>query len=161
MNERSISFTVFGVPQTQGNKSAYPYRKKNGKRGVSVVEARTPKSRIAFKQWRSLVAESARQWIIENTTGHHHEFDLFKGATELTVAFYVPVPKYAWKKALYPITRPDGLKYARAVEDSLTGIIYLDDSQNVDLHIKKRYAYTTEGPRVKVTVRELPNGDEL
>ena len=49
----------------------------------------------------------------------------------------------------YPVTRPDALKLARAVEDALTGIIWLDDAQIVEEHLTKRWS-DEEGVHVTV-----------
>ena len=57
------------------------------------------------------------------------------------MTFWMPKPAKIPKDRLgYPITIPDCLKLGRAVEDSLSGIIYKDDSQVVDLGpVRKRY----------------------
>ena len=49
---------------------------------------------------------------------------------------------------VYHIIRPDALKLGRAVEDALSGIVYQDDAQIIDEHIRKIY-----GPPVGVTIR--------
>ena len=51
----------------------------------------------------------------------------------------------------HPTTRPDVLKLARAIEDSLTGVLWHDDSQIVSEHLRKHYG---EPARVVVTVQE-------
>ena len=53
----------------------------------------------------------------------------------------------------YPVSAPDALKIARAIEDALSGVIYRDDSQIVDETIRKRWAernYTSVAIRRKV-----------
>ena len=45
--------------------------------------------------------------------------------------------------------RPDLSKLIRATEDALTGIIYADDAQIVDIHAKKEYGLPE---RVEVTI---------
>jgi Holliday junction resolvase RusA-like endonuclease len=52
--------------------------------------------------------------------------------------------------------KPDCTKLARAVEDALTGIIWQDDSQVVELHVWKVWG-DTEG--VHIGVRTLIQGD--
>lgn len=53
-----------------------------------------------------------------------------------------------------PVTRPDVLKVARAVEDALTGVCWDDDSQIVVEQIEKRYGGSQGG--VIVAVWALP-----
>lgn len=50
---------------------------------------------------------------------------------------------------VYPITTPDNSNVAKAVEDGMTGIIYIDDAQICRLLVVKRYA---ERARVVVNV---------
>ena len=50
-----------------------------------------------------------------------------------------------------PITRPDASNYAKLTEDALSGVVYLDDSQVVDLTVRKRYS---SQPRTEIVVRE-------
>lgn len=38
---------------------------------------------------------------------------------------------------------PDVLKLARAVEDAMTGTVYVDDSQIIDEHLRKAWSYRT------------------
>ena len=49
-------------------------------------------------------------------------------------------PKSAPKKRLYPVTKPDVDKLARAVLDALTGIAIVDDSQVIEIRAVKDYA---------------------
>jgi hypothetical protein len=54
-----------------------------------------------------------------------------------------------------PGKRPDALKLARAVEDAMTGIVYVDDSLIVTEVIAKRYCSRWETERVEVRVELL------
>jgi Holliday junction resolvase RusA-like endonuclease len=51
--------------------------------------------------------------------------------------------------------KPDRIKLARAVEDALTGIIWVDDSQCCDGPIIKRYPIPDEKIGVFVKIREI------
>ena len=73
-------------------------------------------------------------------------------------AFY-SIPKNATKKAvrsmidkiLRPTKKPDCDNIGKIVCDSLNNIAYKDDSQIVDLMVRKFYS---ENPRVVVTIKE-------
>jgi len=57
----------------------------------------------------------------------------------------------------FPVTKPDSLKLGRAVEDSLTGVVFRDDSQVVEHRIAKRWGTP---PRVEVAVFELSEDED-
>jgi hypothetical protein len=61
--------------------------------------------------------------------------------------------------ALYPTTKPDCDKIARATLDSLTGIVFDDDSRIVRLLVYKLYASPVwpEGATISVTALEQPD----
>lgn len=52
-----------------------------------------------------------------------------------------------------PGVKPDTGKMARAVEDALTGVLYVDDALLVDTYHAKRYCHRWEPERVLITVR--------
>ena len=63
------------------------------------------------------------------------------------------MPKYKRKMieegTLYPIVKPDIDNVAKAILDALNGVVYKDDNQIVELHIKKLYS---DEPRVIVKI---------
>lgn len=143
---RSLSFTVFGAAQPQGSKRAVPLRR--GQRFAQVVDANP-----ATKEWRGLVAQVAAEAAEKAGWG------MARGACVLTISVLFPRPKgHYGKRGLLPSApdchtkKPDTLKLGRAVEDSLTGVVYLDDSQVVEHHLEKGYG---EPARVVVTVTAL------
>jgi Holliday junction resolvase RusA-like endonuclease len=82
-----------------------------------------------------------------------------EGAIEMDVVFYMPMPKVSRIKtramingSVYPIVRPDIDNMAYILTNAMKGIYYRDDSQIVDLSLRKRYA---ENPRTVVKVREI------
>jgi len=85
--------------------------------------------------------------------------DPYEGPLTLEVTFYRPRPaSHYGRRGLkpsaprYPTVKPDTTKLLRPFEDALTGIIWRDDSQVVDQHVKKRYCPAEEEPRVEVRV---------
>ncbi|MGI4812092.1 MAG: RusA family crossover junction endodeoxyribonuclease [Janthinobacterium lividum] len=97
-----------------------------------------------LKAYRMAVAYSAKR--------------VLGGQSELFAPKHVPVgmrlefvferPPSVTKKRLFPVVKPDLDKLERAVLDSLTQIVYLDDSQVVELTASKVY-----GPKAQVTVQ--------
>ena len=49
----------------------------------------------------------------------------------------------------YPIVRPDIDKLSRAILDALTKVVYQDDSQVIELHVRKVYGWP-EGVTIKI-----------
>lgn len=55
-------------------------------------------------------------------------------------------------ETLRPTTKPDVDNYAKGVKDACNGILWRDDSQVVELFVRKFYSLN---PRVVVKVREI------
>lgn len=152
----TVTFTVLGHAQTAGSKQSFvplnkktkePFRRPNGGIVVSTVDD-NPKS----KGWKRTVAAVARQ---------AYRGELLSGALAVSMTFYRERPashfgKHGLNKAglqsLYPTVRPDVLKLARAIEDSLTGVIWTDDSIIVDEDLHKRWG---EPARVEIEIKEM------
>jgi Holliday junction resolvase RusA-like endonuclease len=134
-----VAFAVVGIPQPQGNKTAY-----NG----HVVEGRRPAAREAFKSWRSAIMDKARAAAEE-----HGPFP--DGPLHLGLTFYMPKPASARKAEFWCWKRPDIDKLERAVLDALTqsGLIG-DDSRVVSVHKSKPYAIG-QVPGVAVEVESI------
>jgi len=138
-----IEFDVVGEPATQGSKIEHVIRGKGGKpvikNGRALTTIREDNPRLAV--WRQEVAHAASVAY----TG-----PLFIGAVRLTLDFQRPRPKNHYgtgrnagtlkaSAPKYPTGRPDTIKMARAVEDALTGVVYVDDSQAVAHLLTKAY----------------------
>lgn len=139
-----VAFTVVGHPMPAGSKRAMQHPR-TGR--VVVMDA------SRNKPWRALVTAEALEAAGEPLLG--------PVCCEMT--FYVGRPKGHYRTGrnahllresapAHPVVRPDVLKLARAVEDSMTGIVYRDDSQIVDERIVKRYGLPE---RVEVRVTPL------
>jgi crossover junction endodeoxyribonuclease RusA len=114
-----------------------------------------------LKDWKNAV----RDKVGEGLTG-----EPYAGAVRVDAVFYFARPKGHYgtggnrdrlkaSAPAYPTTRANGDsdKLARALLDALTGVAIADDSQVVDLWIRKRYA---DGRAVSVDV-EISSLDEL
>lgn len=79
---------------------------------------------------------------------------------EAYITAFFAIPKSVSKKKhdlmanwyLRPTKKPDCDNIAKAVLDALNGIAYHDDSQIVELTVRKRYSET---PRCEITIRRV------
>lgn len=100
----------------------------------------------AVGPWRTVVAwHAAQAW----TTAP------LDGPVAVIYEFVMPRPSGTPKRSTPPaVKRPDIEKLARAVSDALSGIVWRDDSQVVDMRLIKRLAELDEQPGMRVQVRE-------
>jgi Holliday junction resolvase RusA-like endonuclease len=131
-----------GKPQTAGSKSAFV----NPKTGKAIVtESGKAESKARKRTWRGDLRDAAepareRQWDRETPTEDALEviftFVRARPSPHLTTGKNAGVVK-DWARGLRPSTRPDALKMARAAEDALTGVLWVDDAQIVDERLHK------------------------
>lgn len=140
-----IRLTVFGTAKPQGSKSAFVIK---GTTRVRMVEGGPGADREAFKSWREAVATEGRSWQAT------HGQALLDEPLGLTAIFHLPKPSSAPKWKLWARGRPDVDKLARAVLDALTGVLWVDDSRVVSLHVQKPYAIDGP-PRAEIVVERL------
>jgi Holliday junction resolvase RusA-like endonuclease len=129
-----LTIDVFGEPASQGSHSVI-----NGR----IVQVNSTK----HKKWRNAVAFAALDLVTDG-------WELIDEPLELTVIFYLPRPKSVLDRA-YPAVMPDLDKLVRAVGDSLSGVVYVDDSRIISLTAKKLYA-DDRGPGAVIRVNTLP-----
>ena len=90
---------------------------------------------------------------------------LYDGPVSLTVVAYMQRPKThfrasgalsaAGERVPHPVKKPDASNIAKLVEDALNGNAWTDDSQVVDLIVKKRWAFGDQPPHIKVLANNL------
>lgn len=129
-----LEIEVFGDPASQGSHAVIHGR---------IVQVNSAK----HKRWRNAVAFAALDLVTDG-------WELLDEPLELTVIFYLPRPKTATRA--YPSVMPDVDKLLRAVFDSLSGVIYVDDSRVVRVMAEKRYA-DARGPGALIRVNTLPD----
>jgi Holliday junction resolvase RusA-like endonuclease len=71
---------------------------------------------------------------------------------DVRMTFFVPRPQSAPKRVKFPVKRPDCSNFVKIVEDALTGIVWVDDSQIVRLFVEKRFDVK---PGFELSVLEL------
>lgn len=149
----TIRFTVFGKPQQRGSKQ--PVFDKNGQ------PRKTAKGRPL------LIDNNKRSdsWMQECRAAARNAFagDLLRNFLDVRLTFYFlrPQSHYGSGRNLGMIkaTAPrfpsvkDIDKLARAVNDSLTGVVYIDDRIIADQTLRKRYG---EPERVEIEINPYP-----
>ena len=123
MSELIVDFVAVGLPKPQGSKRAF----------IAGGRARVVEQ-VDNKDWRATVQHAA----IEAMAGRPP----VEGPVAVTVTFALPRPKSHPKtRRTWPTARPDVDKLVRAVNDSLTHVVWGDDSQIVSMHAAKVWAH--------------------
>lgn len=137
---KTILFEILGAPVAQG-------RPRAGKTFTGKTVLYDPLKSRDFKQYVKLVA------------AQHAPSELIQGPIELFVDVYRSTPKKYQtgpKQALIqlgelrPTSKPDIDNYVKGVKDGLSKIIWQDDSQVVELTVRKYYSLS---PRVVVLIK--------
>ena len=136
---KPLVLTVFGVPVAQG-------RPKFFRRGDH-VGAYDPKKSRDYKS-------SIRIQAIEQLRRGGEMPPLYEDALSMTICAYLPRPKTLPKRVIHHIKRPDADNIAKGCKDALKGVVYKDDSQIVELLVRKSYG---DPPRVVIGLREVLN----
>lgn len=123
----TVAFFAPGVPQPQGNKTAFH---RGGK--TVLVEGRRGKARSAFTEWRATVRIAAS--AARGDT-------MLEGPVRLRLHFALPRPKSAPKtRRTSASKRPDLDKLTRAALDAMTeAAVWGDDAQVVQIAATKDY----------------------
>lgn len=129
-----IKFKVLGEPVPQGSMIAIM---RNG--SPRIIHRDSSK----LKKWRKQIAKIAKE---------HMNGGPFTGPIEIELRFIMTRPKSVSKEHReLPVVTPDLDKLIRAVLDSLTGVVYVDDKQVIDIQASQRYD-DNESAGLEVTV---------
>lgn len=126
-----LTFTVEGAPVPKGR----PRFSKRGK----FVQTYTPQK---TKDYEDVVRSAAQEAMGSS--------DPLQTALKVYLYIRLPVPASYSKKLTQecldgiekPKKKPDWDNVAKAVTDAMNGIVYVDDCQIVDAHVRKRYSDT-------------------
>ena len=131
--EPIVEFIVAGTPVAQGSKKVVPVGGRH--RAIESNEAN-------LRPWRLAVAAAAREAM--------DLADPVRGPVMLELEFLTPRPRSHFgtgrnatlvrpSAPVARITAPDIDKLARAILDGLTGIVFVDDAQVVELVARKAF----------------------
>lgn len=133
-----VVFEVIGTPQPQGSTRAFM---RKGAR-FPIVTSDNPK----LKGWRRDVSDAAAR---------AYRGPVWSGPVRVVIAAYLPRPQSLRGHTTPHVKKPDADKICRGVLDSLTGILYRDDSQVSQVKCTKQYAGVGESPRAVIAVTPL------
>lgn len=129
-----VRFVVYGTPKPQGSTRAFI--PKGWARAVITTDNKK------LKPWRQEISGMAK---------NESRPEAWMEAQPLIVHLYFFLAKPKSTKRARPTTKPDIDKLARGVLDSLTGILFRDDSQVVGLRADKHYDSVE---RVEIVISE-------
>ena len=133
MSAAPIGFFVPGVPIPKGSSRGFPIRRNNGSVGVTVTSD-NPNLRL----WHASVQDRALDVC------RREQISATGAPVSVLCEFYLPAPKQYTKRLakgvnVPHVTRPDCDKLLRGAIDALTGILFADDAQVVELRATKQY----------------------
>jgi Holliday junction resolvase RusA-like endonuclease len=118
--------------------------------GLPVAQGR-PKFARMGKGVRAYDPEKSRNWkAYVKAIAAQHSPKMMEGPLLVDLHFRFPRPKsVSAKKRPFHTVKPDCTNLAKGIEDALNGLLWADDSQVVDLRIRKDYG-AEAGVLVKV-----------
>jgi len=132
---KTIEATIFVEPTPKG-------RARSRIAGKHVITYTPAKTRNA----ENMIAATIRQEVMKQGS-----FDAGI-PLRLSATFYIEKPKSAGKKVLLPVKRPDLDNYGKLLLDALNKYAWQDDSQIIDLHLRKRFGTP---PHIEIKITEV------
>jgi Holliday junction resolvase RusA-like endonuclease len=134
----TVAFTVYGVPRPKGSTKAFM---RPGMKFPIVTS-----DNKSVKGWE----ESVRAAMQQHVAGI-----FFEGPVIVRITFELPRPATLPKRTRHHVKKPDIDKLARGSLDAMKGTLWRDDSQVIELHVRKLYATTQPNARIEVEPVEL------
>jgi Holliday junction resolvase RusA-like endonuclease len=144
----TITFVVLGEPTPEGSTRAYYIKALD--RTVT-----THQNKKGLQAWRNRVATEAqralegREWNCDCTSA-------YSVGVDFVLSRPPSVPEH---RRIHPTVKPDIDKLVRAINDALTGILFIDDCQVVSMTMSKDYS-DEHRAGAYVTVSRYPNQSE-
>lgn len=130
---KSIIFTAYATPVPQGSMKGFVLPGKNGKAARAILTSDNKHLRPYRQEvTRSAMVALAEKNLPEPFAGKHVP-------VKLVFEFYIAKPPSVSKKRTRHVVKPDLSKLIRSSEDAMTGVLYADDAQVVEVHSRKIY----------------------
>ncbi len=131
-----ITFDAIGKPEPQGSAKAF----------VRGGRAHITSDNTGLRFWRNIVAEAARQAMGERNLVDRPE------PVRVNIVFRLSRPASLPKRQSYATKKPDIDKLVRSSLDGMTGVVWRDDSQVIELTVRKQYCVEGEQPGARIGV---------
>jgi Holliday junction resolvase RusA-like endonuclease len=141
---RQIKFVAYCTPQPQGSMKGFVLPGKNGAKGRAILTSANPK----LKPYRGEITREAMSALSE--AGITEPMAAKHVPVSLIIDFYLARPASIPRKRTELVVKPDLSKLIRSTEDAMTGILYADDAQIVELSVRKHYG---SPERVEISAR--------
>lgn len=141
-----LRFTVMGEPVGKGRARSVT---RNSKARGSFIAHITPQKTVDYEAAVRAAAKEAMGYL-----------PAFTGPVMLELRIYMSVAtSWSQKRSalalageILPTKKPDADNVLKAVKDAMNEVVYADDAQVTDVHMRKRFA---EQPRVEVIITPL------
>lgn len=143
---KEIRFTVLGRPQPQGSMKGFVLPGKDGRKPRAILTS----DNASMKPYRQQVGWAALD--ARAKAGHNGLFAEKQVPVGLELNFYLEKPKSIPKKREHISVKPDIDKLCRSTIDAMTGVMFADDAQIVQLSASKHYGIPE---RVEIVVTNL------
>jgi len=130
---KQVKFTVYAKPVPQGSMRGFVVKGKWGAKDRAVLTSDNSK----LKPFRGEVTREAM--VALRDAGLSEPMAEKHVPVSLVIDFYFQRPASTPKKRKEMVVRPDADKCIRGLLDSLTGVIYADDAQVVEISARKHY----------------------
>jgi Holliday junction resolvase RusA-like endonuclease len=128
-----VQFTVYAKPVPQGSMKGFVLPGKNGAKARAIITSDNTK----LKPYRGEVTREAMMALananLQEPMAEKHV------PVSMTMDFYLARPASIPKSRKGMVVKPDIDKLARGTIDSLTGILFCDDAQIVEMYVRKLY----------------------
>lgn len=149
----TITFVVYAKAEPQGSSRGFLLKGKWGAKDRVIITSANKKLKPYRQELTELAMVTLSNAGIERPLAGKHT------PVSMAMDFYFAKPPSVPKKRRGMVVKPDLDKLIRSSSDALTGILYADDAQIVELTARKHYG-TPE--RVEITVSivsEVPTDD--
>jgi Holliday junction resolvase RusA-like endonuclease len=149
--KQGLRFTIYCTPVPQGSKRGWVIPGKNGGKPRAIISDDNTKT-VPYRQ-------AVTQTIVHDMQQHRLEspWAIKHVPVKLSLQFYFSKPPTAKKSRFCPSVKPDIDKLIRSTMDAMTGTIFKDDAQVVELQTSKHYGVPE---RVEIVCHQI-DGDTL